>query len=684
MSSPYHINLDKTALIKKIPLFSELPHATQQLIAGKSSIAAYKKDEIVYREGSPPDAFYCVVTGRATVFVKTPSGEERTLVNLHRGDYVGIVSLLTKEPHSATVRAINDALMLKIEKENFDFLIKEIPQLTVTLSQALSCRLKSKDGNARAVFESKIISIFGPAKRSGRTMYAVNLAAALAYETRKKVILLDMGLDGRGCASMFRIDKEISPVVLNDLVFDYEDVRSFIFEIEAAGISLLNVAYDAKDPEVWTRVGPLLCYLASEFNYIVVDVPPVVDKAMYAVLTQSDLVHLVTNCEEHNAQAARKIIEELSKTITGLEKNLDIVINEFSRSKTTEECVKIFGNRPYTILPDLGLLGGIMTVGLPPVLALPDSLYSRAVRRTARHIGKILVGLALSSGAALGLSHIGVMKVLEREKIPIDFIAGSSIGAVIGVFWASGISAQELEKIALRFRKKREIFSLADFSLFPFLGFMHGRKLVNLFREYLGNKTFRDTKIPVKVISAALRSRQLVVIEDGGLVGALRASCSIPALLMPLRKNEDFLIDGGTISPVPIDVLARFGAKKIIAVNCLPSPDEMLRQVQEFEERRKKQEPELSRRFILARAAFKLKDWMRRTFAPNFLDVLMNTSLSMQYVLAETSSREADCVIHPIIPNAEWFELYKVEYLIRRGEEEAERMLPQIKALIEE
>lgn len=684
MSSPYYINLDKTALIKKIPLFSELPHATHQLIADRSSITEYKKDEIVYREGDPPDAFYCVVTGRATVFVKTPSGEERTLVNLHRGDYVGIISLLTKEPHSATVRAINDALMLKIGKDDFDFLIKEIPRLSVTLSRALSCRLKSKDGNGRAVFESKIISIFGPAKRSGRTMYAVNLSVALAYETRKKVILLDMGRDGRGCASMFRIDKEIPQVVLKDLNFDYEGVKSFIFEIEAGGISLLNVAYDAKDPEVWTRIGPLLCYLASEFNYIVVDVPPAVDKVMYAVLTQSDLVHLVTNREEHNVQASKRIIEELGKTITNLEKNLNIVINEFSAGKTTEECAKIFGHKPYTVLPDLGFLGGVMTVGLPPVLALPDSLYSKAVRRTARHIGKILVGLALSSGAALGLSHIGVMKVLEREKIPIDFIAGTSIGAVVGAFWASGISAQELEKIALRFKKKRVLFSLADFSFFPFLGFMHGRKLTNFFREYLGNKTFRDTKIPVKIISAALRSRQLVVIEEGSLVGALRASCSIPALIKPLRKNEDFLIDGGTISPVPVDVLARFGAKKIIAVNCLPSPDEILRPFQEFEERRKRQELKLAERFILARAAFKVKDWMRRTFAPNFLDVLMNSSLSMQYVLAEASSREADCVIHPIIPNAEWFELYKVEYLIRRGEEEAERMLPQIKALIEE
>ena len=104
----------------------------------------------------------------------------------------------------------------------------------------------------------------------------------------------------------------------------------------------------------------------------------------------------------------------------------------------------------------------------------------------------------------------------------------------------------------------------------------------------------------------------------------------------------------------------------------------------EFEEKRKKEEIRLAQRTAFSRLVYKFKSWVRRTFAPNVFDVMMNTSLAMQYVLAEASSRDADCVIHPVLPNAAWFELYKVEELIRRGEQETEKMLPQIKALMEE
>jgi predicted acylesterase/phospholipase RssA/CRP-like cAMP-binding protein len=681
---PSNVSLNKAAIIKKIPLFADLSDEARNLIEEKSYVAEYRKDHILYREGDPPGSFYCIITGRVNVFVKTPSGSERTLINLHRGDYVGIISLLTNEPHSASVRIVNDALILRIDKSDFSALLKEVPQLAIKLSESLSRRLKKKDAGPKSVFESTIISVFGLAGKAGRTMYAVNLAVALAYETRKKVILLDMSKTGEECASMLRADKKPLPVDLKTLAFDHDKVKPLIADLESSGICLLNVAYDSDDPSELTQLGPLLSYLAAEFNYIVVDLPIVIDKAMYAVLTQSDLMHIITDCDEHNLKATGSLIGELNKDIKDFEAHLKVIMNEFAAEKTFEECVRALGHKPYATLPDLGLLGGIMSMGLPPVLAVPNSLYSRTVRRIARDTGKILVGLALSSGAALGLAHVGVMKVLEREKIPIDFIAGTSIGAVVGAFWASGMDAAELERAALRFKSKRMLLSLADFSLFPLLGFINGRNLSRFFGEYLGRKTFHDTHTPIKIISSTLRSRQLVVIDDGRLVDALRASCSIPAVIKPCRKEDDFLIDGGTLDPVPVDVLSKLGAKKIIAVNCLPSPAEILKPFQEFEERRRKEELRLAERSIFARAIFKFKNWTRRTITPNFLDVLMNSSLSMQYVLAEASSREADCVLHPIIPTVNWFELYKVEILIKRGEEEAERMLPQIKALIEE
>ncbi|MFA6356847.1 MAG: patatin-like phospholipase family protein, partial [Candidatus Omnitrophota bacterium] len=231
---------------------------------------------------------------------------------------------------------------------------------------------------------------------------------------------------------------------------------------------------------------------------------------------------------------------------------------------------------------------------------------------------------------------------------------------------------------------RKMLLSLADFSLMPLQGFINGNNLKRLFREYLGRKTFHDTHTPLKIVANTLRSRENIVFDEGSLVDAVRASCSIPAIIKPVRYGDDFLIDGGTFDPVPIDVLVKGGAKKIIAVNCLPSQDEMKKIFNEFEDKRRKEEIRLAQRSIFARWAYNFNNWMRRTFAPNTFDVMMNTSLAMQYVMAEAASREADCVIHPILTNAVWFELYKAEELIKRGEEETIKMLPQIKALIEE
>ena len=676
--------IDKAAIIRRMPLFADLSKPAQKLIEDSSYVAEYRKGHILYREGAPADSFYCMVSGRAKVYVKTPAGTEKTIIFLHRGDYVGIISLLTNEPHSASVRIINDSLILRIDKKDFDKLLKEIPQLAVKLSESLSRRLKKKESGPKEVFESTIISVFGLAKKAGRTMYSVNLAIALAYETRKKVILIDMSRTGNECASMLRMESASGCPDPWLRRLDYDDIKPFILKYESGGIHLLNLACDPQSRIDPSGIVSLLGSLVSDFNYVVIDMPAEIDKSVYTLLTQSDLIHIVTDCSEHNLKTTGRLIEELKKSAKGPNNIIKAVINEFIRTKTFEEEVKLLGHKAYAVLPDLGFLAGVMSAGLPPVLAMPECLYSRSVRRIAREIGGILVGLALGSGAALGLTHIGVLKVLEREKIPVDFVAGTSIGAVIGAFWVSGMDSSELEKIAKKFKRKKMLFSLADFSLMPLQGFINGNNMKKFFRENLGNKTFHDTHTPLKVVANTLRSRENIVIDEGSLVDALRASSSIPLIMKPVRYGEDFLVDGGTLDPVPIDVLVDLGVKKIIAVNCLPSQEEMQRAFMEFEERRKSAEERLANRTIFSRLAYNFRNWVRRTFAPNIFDVIMSASLAMQYVLAEASSRDADCVIHPVLPRAVWFELYKVEALIKRGEEETEKMLPQIKALIEE
>lgn len=302
------------------------------------------------------------------------------------------------------------------------------------------------------------------------------------------------------------------------------------------------------------------------------------------------------------------------------------------------------------------------------------------IRKIARRIGEVSVGLALGGGSALGLAHIGVLKVLEEENIPIDIVAGSSMGAFIGALWVSGIPARELEKIALEFQNKFRLFKLFDFT-FPRLGLIKGKRIVKFLKKYLGDKTFEDLKIPFKITACDLESRQEIVFEEGSLVEAVRASISIPGVFVPFRKKDKFIMDGGIMEPVPVKLLMRAGVDKIIAVNTLPTQLDIERGYQDYQERLKKEEERVKNN-IFRKISLKIKRKIRRLFFPNIFDAIVIGMQAMEYILAETSCQQADICLHPQVWGVSWFEFFKAKELIKKGEEEARKNIEKIKRLV--
>ena len=200
--------------------------------------------------------------------------------------------------------------------------------------------------------------------------------------------------------------------------------------------------------------------------------------------------------------------------------------------------------------------------------------YSLVVRRMARELGNVLVGLALGTGGARGLAHIGVIRVLEREGIGIDVVAGSSMGSLIAAAWAVGKSADEMEEIAKQIRSKRTFLKLLD-PMFPGAGVFRGIKVYNFLHSIVNGLTFADTLIPLKIVASDLNTLEEVVFEEGKLIDAIRASITIPGIFRPVVNDGHTLIDGGITDPVPVQVLARAGVSKIIAVNTIPNTEEM-------------------------------------------------------------------------------------------------------------
>jgi len=179
------------------------------------------------------------------------------------------------------------------------------------------------------------------------------------------------------------------------------------------------------------------------------------------------------------------------------------------------------------------------------------------------HAGKTpAIGLALGGGFARGIAHVGVLKVLEEENIPIAFMAGTSVGALIGAAYCSGLSAAELEEVAIRARFKH----FARWTLSRF-GIADNQRMIGFLNTVLKVKTFEELRIPLAVTATDFSSGQGVVFRSGPLVDPVRASCAYPGMFLPVKIGERWLVDGMLAHSVPAWPLREMGAKRIIAVH---------------------------------------------------------------------------------------------------------------------
>ena len=172
------------------------------------------------------------------------------------------------------------------------------------------------------------------------------------------------------------------------------------------------------------------------------------------------------------------------------------------------------------------------------------------------------IALVLGAGASKGFAHIGVIKVLEANKIPIHMIVGTSAGSFVGSLYAYGYNSFQLQEIALKLDKSH----VADFSI-PDNGFLKGEKLESYVNFMLGNTPMDKLKIPFYAVATDIRTGEEIVFGTGNTGTAVRASCSIPGIFKPVVIGNNMYVDGGVVSPVAVNAARRYGADIVIAVD---------------------------------------------------------------------------------------------------------------------
>ena len=267
------------------------------------------------------------------------------------------------------------------------------------------------------------------------------------------------------------------------------------------------------------------------------------------------------------------------------------------------------------------------------------------------------VGLALGGGASRGVAHIGVLKVLEEEKIPIDMIAGTSIGALLGAVYAREKNISQIEELALGIDRKK-LASLVDPTL-PRVGLIAGKKVKDLLKSIIGEVKFADLMVPFACVATDIESGEEVVFKEGSVVEAVRASISIPAVFTPVKRRGRFLVDGGLVNPIPVNVLKEMGSDIVIAVNVIP----------DVKERARSLERENGDRIMKGKS-------------PSIFSVIMQMVYIATYQAARFSLEGADIVLEPQLVHIGSADFHRAQECISLGEAAIREALPEIRKLL--
>ena len=634
---------ERIKTLSNVPLFSYLSPDELKEVQGLFQEEVFNKGDTVCRIGEEGTMFYVVVTGLLEVWVGPK--EDILVARLGPGDFFGELSLVLGGARTATVTVEQRTRLLSLSKEVFNrFLLKNTKVLEY-FSRVMCQRLAASASGSNLKRSSTEITVIGKPKLKGKTLVATALATLIKRISKKNALLVRIQVAGIGDSL------PAGEHLLRELLQGEPEALKRKIVVSEANADLLEVWVDgnasrAAYGEVFST---LIEKLNVDFEYFIIDLGSEPQSLMNSIQDFSDKVVRVVD---------RANVEDTANGMSDDDNNTFAVVNLFNRESAP---IAINSCEPY-VLPNAGSVSS-----LDPSQII-DSALGIPLKRLARKILGRTVGLALGGGAAFGLAHLGVIKVLEDNDIPIDILAGCSMGSILACGYSAGVTTESLLAFAHDLGVTSKMIGILDPTLTR-PGFLGGDRIKNLMVPYLGaRQTFKDLIIPCRAIATDIVTGERVEIGDGRLEDAFRASSGVPVVLAPVIRGDHVLVDGGVCDPVPAETVRHMGADINIAINVVPPPKRGVEMV-------------LSKVY---RQFNPLTYLGMNEDIPNMFDITMAAMQILQYELGNFKAISADVRINPDVSDFTWVDFHRAEEIIARGVEATERVMPTIKRVVAE
>ncbi len=473
------------------------------------------RGEVLFRQGDVGDAWFIVTSGRLEVEIKNMHGESQVIGQLARGDSLGEIALLTGEARTATLYAVRDTRLARIDKDDFDAIMLRHPAVLMSVSRTLSRTLVQRTAGGPRTRKRRQVSVAVVSTTPGapRRWFAERLATGLAI-----------------LGKVLHLSSE---------------------RLSAEGI-VRNAGTLSVDHPAWQRFATWLEQKEAEFDFVVLEADDAASAWTKQSLQHADRALLVADAAAPSAPSALEEQLFASAREHRLGTHVSLVLVHPTSVKIPKGTAAWLNARPF--------LRGHHHVQ-----------HGRApdVERIARRLAGRAIGLTLGGGGARGFAHLGVIQAMQELGLPIDYIGGTSMGSIMAGQYAMGLSLEETFELNARIAADQPF---TEYTL-PLFAVLRSSRIDQGAMMSFSDVEIEDLWTPYFCISANLTRGEMVVHERGSLWRATRASGSLPGIAVPVVENGALLVDGGVINNLPGDIMRQRCDGAVLAVDVSPEED---------------------------------------------------------------------------------------------------------------